>query len=514
MGNSDGDGVSPGTKRKRVELCVKTKLEILDMMEKGINRNVIMSKFNIGSSTYYDIKKNKQKLNSFIAATETSTKRIEIRTRLKEAKLSQLDAALFTWFTEKRSEGVHVTGPMLITTAKELHKKIDNGEPCSFSEGWLRNFKYRHGITTLESNGEQRQEAQAAADTFMNNFKQLVNEHQLSPSQIYNADETRLLWRCLPDSILAGSSETELNKDHITVLLCANSSGTHRLKPLVVNKSNETKAFKNLTSLPVTYETQPNAWMTSEIFKSWFFRDFVPAVKENFKKEGLPEESKAVLVLSNCPVHPDSSELICGNIFAISFPSSASSIIQPMKQGVVQTFKMKYRGSFMNKLVDAEKNVAQLQSAFNMKYAVFAVTLAWENINETMLRKCWKKLWSGITLKEQSVTDEKFNDNISTRNFVDSPEMHAIDSLTDTEIDQWIDQDIKEPIVEIMTDPIIIKGNLIKQEQEETEEKEDKDIKPIHTWQQAEEFISKFVEFAECCSSYNNSEVINLHLHP
>ncbi|MEE6519055.1 hypothetical protein FKM82_030504 [Ascaphus truei] len=45
-------------------------------------------------------------------------------------------------------------------------------------------------------------------------------------------------------------------------------------------------------------------------------------------------------------------------------------------------------------------------------------------------------------------------------------------------------------------------------EEEEDEEK----TKCKYTWRQATEFIQKFVEFAECNSHYNATEVMNLHI--
>jgi len=59
----------------------------------------------------------------------------------------------------------------------------------------------------------------------------LIREHDVSPDQVYNADETALFWRCLPTSTLASYAEKEavgfkLYKERITVLPCANVSGT------------------------------------------------------------------------------------------------------------------------------------------------------------------------------------------------------------------------------------------------------------------------------------------------
>ena len=56
---------SKGEKRKHVTLTLNQKLEIIKRLEKGENRNVLMNEFNIGSSTIYDIKKQKDELMKF-----------------------------------------------------------------------------------------------------------------------------------------------------------------------------------------------------------------------------------------------------------------------------------------------------------------------------------------------------------------------------------------------------------------------------------------------------------------
>ena len=72
---------------------------------------------------------------------------------LRKPKFGQLDSALYEWFKVKRSEGVAVSGPMLIEKGKDLHAELDLTEKCAFSEGWLAGFKNRHGIRKLDTPG-------------------------------------------------------------------------------------------------------------------------------------------------------------------------------------------------------------------------------------------------------------------------------------------------------------------------------------------------------------------------
>lgn len=63
------------------------------------------------------------------------------------------------------------------------------------SNGWLRNFKARHGIRELDLSGEKLSAHNNAADKFIVEFKILTENYD--PEFVYNADETGLNWKAL-----------------------------------------------------------------------------------------------------------------------------------------------------------------------------------------------------------------------------------------------------------------------------------------------------------------------------
>ena len=76
--------------------------------------------------------------------------------------------------------------------------------------------------------------------------------------------------------------------------------------------------------LPVEYCGQKSAWMSSEIFHAWFHNSFISTVCKELSSLGL--EPKAVLVLDNCPAHPNEEDLNSddGNITALYLPPSVT----------------------------------------------------------------------------------------------------------------------------------------------------------------------------------------------
>jgi hypothetical protein len=99
-------------------------LKIIKWLESGEGRSKLMQEYNIGSSTLYGIKAHKEQLLEFATDSETS-KSIEKRRSLHTPKMKQLDKVLYEWFTVRRSEGMSITGPLLIEKAKHFYAEMN-----------------------------------------------------------------------------------------------------------------------------------------------------------------------------------------------------------------------------------------------------------------------------------------------------------------------------------------------------------------------------------------------------
>jgi hypothetical protein len=93
-----------------------------------------------------------------------------------------------------------------------------------------------------------------------------------SPRDIYNADETGLFWKALPDHTLAFTNERvsggKLSKERVTCLVCASMAG-EKVPLLVIGQYAKPRAFKRANRLPVEYRANRKAWMTSTLFDGW-----------------------------------------------------------------------------------------------------------------------------------------------------------------------------------------------------------------------------------------------------
>ena len=111
------------------------------------------------------------------------------------------------------------------------------------------------------------------------------------PDCIYNADETCLFYRLTPSSTLATSEVRgkKKSKERLTVMCCANATGTHKMKLLLIGKSARPRAFGRTWNLNlyVKYRHNAKAWMTGALFLAWL---------EAFNAEMAVRKKKAILL--------------------------------------------------------------------------------------------------------------------------------------------------------------------------------------------------------------------------
>ena len=337
-------------------------------------------------------------------------------------------------------------------------------------------------------------------------------------------DETALFWRCLPTSTLSAHTETEavgfkLNKVRLTLMPCFNAAGTHKCKLFVVGRYNMPRAFKNMVHFPVHYDASESAWMTQALFSWWFHHCFVPEVKQHLRDQGMPEDSKVILIIDNCRAHPPADELVSGNIFAVFLPPNITSLIQPMHQGIIANIKHIYKSVFLRKLVNADMDVPTFQRSFDLRDAVYSIALAWKDVKSSTLQNCWHKPWP--TVAEEEYDFEGFDDPDSLAAdqvarlqtlATQAPAAHPIRSVDSAELEEWLCLEEREPVVQEMTDENIVEMlRTPPQPVQQFSEDEEKEREKM-TWKVGQEYLEKFIRFVEQSAHYNSSEVTSFHI--
>ena len=249
---------------KYQSLTIKRKLEIIDLVDQappGKKKKDIASEAGIQASTLSTILKNKDALRAGHAVGSSNKKRV------RDPLCPDVDAALFQWFSAARAQSVPISGEILKSKAQELATELDpDHEEWSCSNGWLSHWKVRHNISYKAVSGENAAVSKEVCEDWKKStlYPLLQRYH---PNDVFNADETGLFWRLLPDKTHTARGEKctggKKSKERITVLVCANMTGTEKCPLLIIGKSKVPRCFRGVRQLPTDYDANKTAWMTS-----------------------------------------------------------------------------------------------------------------------------------------------------------------------------------------------------------------------------------------------------------
>lgn len=183
-------------KRKHTFLTIERKLEILNRLEKGESGSFLAMEYGVDKATISDIKKRNDILN--FASKLDSDDGPKLRKTMRTAKDNSLEDAMFLWFSQRRSLGEPISGPLIYEKALYFNEKL--GSPADFkaSTGWLKNFKSWLGIRELNVQGEKLSSDSSAAEAFETTFSNFVNSNGFDRDDVYNCDETGINWKALP----------------------------------------------------------------------------------------------------------------------------------------------------------------------------------------------------------------------------------------------------------------------------------------------------------------------------
>ncbi|UYV68171.1 hypothetical protein LAZ67_5003240 [Cordylochernes scorpioides] len=162
------------------------------------------------------------------------------------------------------------------------------------------------------------------------------------------------------------------------------------MKPFVINKSKMPRAFKgvNINNLPVNCRANKKASMPKYL-----------------SSKGLP--FKVLLLIDNAPGHPQ--DLKYENVKVTFLPKNTTSLLQPLDQGIISTFKALYiKRTFTYILEQMENNksltVISALKNFTMLDCVKHIALSYTANKQTTLNSCWKKLWPNVVKNEHSIS--------------------------------------------------------------------------------------------------------------
>lgn len=192
-------------KRKYVSLSNENRSRIEEALKNGQSPVSLAQEHKVHLSTIYNIKKSmnddKKPSGNF-----QEYKDLQNRKRMRLPKYQQVDQCLYYWFRQMRARDFPVTGDMILQKAEEFYKGLGNLEEWKPSNGFLRTFKNRYGISSKQLCGEVASADSEAADAYVNSYATENSEFDLECT--YNGDETGLNHKSLPNKSLVEHGDT------------------------------------------------------------------------------------------------------------------------------------------------------------------------------------------------------------------------------------------------------------------------------------------------------------------
>lgn len=452
---------------KRKCLTVNEKVEIIREIERGAKNSEICKKFSLSSSTVSTLWKNK---NVYLKAFESNLPLVK---KFRKCEAANVDEALLAWFCVQRRAGFPIDGPILKAQAETFAIQFGHTDfVCN--NGWLDRFKNRHNIVYAKINGDS-----VISDEWLSNVWADCRKGY-KDEDIYNADETGLFYNMTPNTTFKFKGENK-SKTRLTVLVCANMTGTDKRKLFVIGKAAKPTCFNKL---PVNYTANEKAWMTSDIFRTYI---------SEWNKELHRKNRNILLLIGNCPAHPVIDNL--SNIKLVFLPPNMPSILQPMYMGVIKSLKGFYKRFIVLHLISQrERNLSESVSVLD---AINLLTDAWNQVTPKTISNCFIK----SKLNNVPVTDEEEGSLSLSEWLVQNQIVYANDNNS---IEEFVRADDNLLICGIPTDSYIADAVVNKEDASDDSETENIQLKPVPTIAQAQDAMDTLVTFFE--NSETNSD--------
>lgn len=370
------------------------------------------------------------------------------RKRKRTGKDEEVEEALKEWFLKVRKKDASIDGPLFREQAEKLARKMGKTDFVATS-GWFQRWKERENLTFGKVHGEQADADKSGAEAwFKNEWPPLCEKY--APSSIFNADETGLYFRALPENTYMFKRENikgaKISKERITLLCCASMTGEK--KGLVaIGKSKRPRCFQGVKKLPLRYFSNKNAWMTASIFTDWL------------KEWDSELDHDILLLVDNCTAHIDTVPL---NHITVRFlPANTTSLIQPCDQGIIKAFKAHYRSSMRRRILNLMEEDASSCSAATIAKkttlldALHMAVSAWNRVTDITVRNCFQK--GGFSLNPMEDDSDILD------------ELQSDSGLPPQKYDEWMKIDDDIPTATALTEDDIIASVLHKDETESSE---------------------------------------------
>ena len=285
-------------KRKRAMfLDLDDRLEIINWLNASTSVAAVAREFGISEDAVRRINREDRKL---LKSEKEGNSTLKRSTEKKKRVL--LDECLVLWYKQRRALSESVASQVFQEAARNMSETWPELEEFNGSTKWLLRFRNRHDIK-LKWTGRHVKSVWNSEDhkEFQMKLSEMKKQHGVEDHQVYDADEMEVYWRLLPNKL-----GNKVYEDKVTIMVCSNASGTHKVPLFVIGKEKNPKCFEGVEKIPVYYTSQENALMDRELLFYWYENVFLPSVREYQSETKKPE--KVLLIMDTAPFRPSKTE--------------------------------------------------------------------------------------------------------------------------------------------------------------------------------------------------------------
>ena len=209
------------------------------------------------------------------------------------------------------------------------------------SESWARKVAQANGWRSIVLHGEAGKVDVTVVADEMGRLRALIATYK--PENVYNMDETGLLYKCLPNrsyvkeediKTARGTAFMMNDKNRTTLYVTSNADGSDLVPLSMIGKAKKPNCFRG-RNLKLTYYDQKKAWSDTRVFKLWW-NDFLLHIRSKTNEPVL-------LILDNCGPHAAECVDDRNQVKVVFLPPNTTSVYQPMDAGVIAMIKRRYR---------------------------------------------------------------------------------------------------------------------------------------------------------------------------
>ena len=212
-----------------------------------------------------------------------------------------------------------------------------------------------------------------------------------SPNDIYNGDETALFYKSLPHRTYCFDSDkpagSAKRKDRLTLLIITNMDGSDHRKLSVIGKSKTPRCLQKkykmqVKDMSVDWYASKNAWMTGEIHHQ---------IMTKLNNEIRLSNRHILYVCDNASSHQVREY---SHIKFLMLPPNATSIMQPLDQGIILSAKRRYKKKLAERYlacVENNKDANSLLKGLDIVQATNMIAASWRETSSTIIQNCFRK---------------------------------------------------------------------------------------------------------------------------